>query len=210
MDNHQQYSDDEFEPPRRNNPIRGNRSFRNLNDIPHGDDRRNNRRDTGDRTRTASRREDAPRNQRGNYQEDRSDSEYTRERQVRGDYSRDPLPRKPSYRDALMNSRPNSRTNLLPRKSNLSVSRRSSHHERPRQNEDRDQLLRVPDRNTRNPPRSHPNSEETQPKNGKAPIGGAHLPAQASSSKRATNQEMLDFIRATMLNLENFRDQLTN
>ena len=137
-----------------------------------------------------------------NYQRNDRRSETENNRQVRGDYPRNP-PSNESYRDMLIRSRHNSRTSLVPKRSNNSLSRRGS----------RNDLPPSGNRNFRGdsePEDTQPGREQRQPKNVKAPIGGAPTPSVSGPSSRKTNQEMMDFIAATMLNLENFRKQLTN
>ena len=149
---------------------------------------------------------------------------------------------KPSYRDTLTGSRPNSRptsrgnsSTSLPhhRRSNHAMSRdnschdlrynrdthqgdtngpsrddsgpssRDTHPEQHRNNRD------TRPRDDNRPPRdnSGPSSRDThpdqQPKNGDRPQTGAN-------QRSPTNEEMMNFIKATMRNLELFRKQLTN
>ena len=122
---------------------------------------------------------------------------------------------KQSYRDILSRSRQNSQTSLQPRRSNPSLSRRNSRHDqqplsRGSSRHDMRDRNTAPPRNTgAQPQRERNDKDRQQPKNGQAPLGGG--PSQASSSsKQATNQEMMDFITMTMRSLESFKEQLRN
>ena len=122
-------------------------------------------------------------------------------------------PRQSTYRDILTNhrsrptsrpaSRVNSHTSLHPRRSNQSLSRRNSRHDTRERNTNtprdaemqalRDQLAAY---------------ERQQPKNAGAPHEGAQT--TPSTSKPATNQEIIEYITATMRSLEGFKQQLAN
>ena len=102
---------------------------------------------------------------------------------------------KGNYRDILLGSRPNSRTNLRKRGSNHELSRRSSHTAVP-QSDPRDaQIKKLQDQ-----------LAEATSKNDSRPPNP--IPPPAESSKEAKTQEVMDFISQTMKTLEVFREQL--
>ena len=114
--------------------------------------------------------------------------------------------RKPSYPDILTRSGPSSRissrTSLLPRSNNENynnLSRKNSRNDIAKGNPDKDKEIQTLKSRLAE-------YERQQPKNGMAPLEGG----TPSSSKQKTNQEIIDYISATMKNLELFKNQLSN